>query len=162
MSNSSVIEARVTPGRQMHLRGVLRIPAVRQVILLIGVAASVAAGFALVLWSQTPEYAQLYGNLESSDTAEVAEALRAADIPFKLNTDTGSVSVPEAKLHDARLELASQGLPQGASSGMEVMNEQSSFGVSQFMESARYQHALETELARTIAHLGGVRDARVH
>lgn len=146
----------------MHLGGVLRIPAVRQVILLIGVAASVAVGFAVVLWSQTPEYAQLYGNLESSDTAEVAEALRAADIPFKLNTDTGSVSVPEAKLHDARLELASQGLPQGASSGMDVMNEQSSFGVSQFMESARYQHALETELARTIAHLGGVRDARVH
>ncbi|HWM27780.1 MAG TPA: flagellar basal-body MS-ring/collar protein FliF [Woeseiaceae bacterium] len=162
MSNSSVIEAKVTPGRQMHLGGVLRIPAVRQVILLIGVAASVAAGFAVVLWSQTPEYAQLYGNLESGDTAEVAEALRAADIPFKLNTDTGSVSVPEGKLHDARLELASQGLPQGASSGMEVMNEQSSFGVSQFMESARYQHALETELARTIAHLGGVRDARVH
>jgi flagellar M-ring protein FliF len=144
------------------LGSVLRIPAVRQVSLLIGVAASVAAGFAVVLWSQTPDYAQLYGNLEGRDAAEVAEALRAADIPYTLNMDTGSVSVAAAKLHDARLELASQGLPQGASSGMEVMNGQSSFGVSQFMESARYQHALETELARTITHLGGVRDARVH
>jgi flagellar M-ring protein FliF len=162
MDNSSIIEAKVTPMRQMHLGSVLRIPAVRQVLLLIGVAASVAAGFAVVLWSQTPDYAQLYGNLEGRDAAEVAEALRAADIRYTLNTDTGSVSVPAAKLHDARLELASQGLPQGASSGMEVMNGQSSFGVSQFMESARYQHALETELARTITHLGGVRDARVH
>ena len=162
MDKSSIIESTATPVRQMHLGGVLRIPAVRQVMLLIGVAASVAAGFAVVLWSQTAEYTQLYGNLEGRDAAEVAEALRAAEIPYKLNTDTGSVSVPEAKLHDARLQLASQGLPQGASSGMEVMNGQSSFGVSQFMESARYQHALETELARTIAHLGGVREARVH
>lgn len=162
MDNSSIIESTATPMRQMHLGSVLRIPAVRQVMLLVGVAASVAAGFAVVLWSQTPDYAQLYGNLEGRDAAEVAEALRAADIRYELNTDTGSVSVPAAKLHDARLELASQGLPQGASSGMEVMNGQSSFGVSQFMESARYQHALETELARTITHLGGVRDARVH
>ena len=162
MDNSSIIESTATPIRQMHLGSVLRIPAVRQVMLLVGVAASVAAGFAIVLWSQTPDYAQLYGNLEGRDAAEVAEALRAADIQYELNTDTGSVSVPAAKLHDARLELASQGLPQGASSGMEVMNGQSSFGVSQFMESARYQHALETELARTITHLGGVRDARVH
>ena len=162
MSNSSVIESTATPMRQIHLGGILRIPAVRQVLLLIGVAASVAAGFAVVLWSQTPDYTQLYGNLEARDAAEVAEALRSAEIPHKLNTDAGSISVPATKLHDARLQLASQGLPQGASSGMEVMNGQSSFGVSQFMESARYQHALETELARTISHLGGVREARVH
>ncbi|MGH8494516.1 MAG: flagellar basal-body MS-ring/collar protein FliF, partial [Gammaproteobacteria bacterium] len=76
--------------------------------------------------------------------------------------DTGSVSVPAARLHDARLELASQGLPQGTSGGMEMLQGQSSFGVSQFMESARYQHALESELARTISHLGAVEDARVH
>lgn len=162
MDKSSIIESSATPMRQMHLGGVLRIPAVRQVLLLIGVAASVAAGFAVVLWSQTPDYAQLYGNLEASDAAEVAEALRTAEIPYKIGTDSGSVSVPAAQLHDARLQLASQGLPQGASSGMEVINDQSSFGVSQFMESARYQHALETELARTIQHLGGVREARVH
>jgi flagellar M-ring protein FliF len=162
MKNSSIIESSATPMRQLHLGGVLRIPAVRQVLLLIGVAASVAAGFAVVLWSQTPDYAQLYGNLEARDAAEVAEALRTADIPYTLNTDAGSISVPATKLHDARLQLASQGLPQGASSGMELMNGQSSFGVSQFMESARYQHALETELARTISHLGGVREARVH
>ncbi|MEX2257893.1 MAG: flagellar basal-body MS-ring/collar protein FliF [Woeseia sp.] len=160
--DNTIIESSSPSARQMDLGGVLRIPAVRQVMLLIGVAASVAAGFAVVMWSQTPGYAQLYGNLEGSDAAEVAEALRTADIPYKLNTDIGSISVPEANVHDARLELASQGLPQGSSSGMELMNEQPSFGVSQFMESARYQHALETELARTIEHLGGVRNARVH
>jgi flagellar M-ring protein FliF len=43
-----------------------------------------------------------------------------------------------------------------------AMTKDPGFGVSQFMESARYQHALETELARTIASLQNVQGARVH
>ena len=65
-------------------------------------------------------------------------------------------------MHDARIQLAAQGLPQSSSAGMQMMQDQSSFGVSQFMESARYQLALESELARTIGSLGAVREARVH
>lgn len=42
------------------------------------------------------------------------------------------------------------------------MSKEPAFGVSQFMESARYQHALETELARTISSLQPVEGARVH
>lgn len=162
MDNSSVIDGTATPVRDMTLRGVMGITAVRQVLILVGLAASVAAGLAVVLWSQEPDYRQLYGNPDGSGGAEVAGALRAAGIDYRLNTDTGAVLVPASALHDARLELASQGLPQASGGGMELLREQSGFGVSQFMESARYQHALETELARTISHLGAVRDARVH
>lgn len=162
MDNSSVIDGTATPVRDMTLSGVMRITAVRQALILVGVAAAVAVGLAVVLWSQEPDYRQLYGNLDGSGSAEVAGALRAAGIDYRLNTDTGAVLVPASALHDARLELASQGLPQTAGDGMELLREQSGFGVSQFMESARYQHALETELARTISHLGAVRDARVH
>lgn len=162
MDSTSVVPANAMPMAQLGLAGVMRIPAVRQVMLLIGVAASVAIGFAVVLWSQTPGYTRLAGDLAGADAAQVADALRAADIPYKLNTDSGDVMVAESHLHDARLELASQGLPQGASAGFEMLQDQSSFGVSQFMESARYQHALEAELAKTIEHIGAVRDARVH
>ena len=42
------------------------------------------------------------------------------------------------------------------------MSKDPGFGVSQFMEGARYQHALETELARTISNLQAVEGARVH
>lgn len=161
MEHKAVIEGASVPS-QISLGGVLRIPAVRQVMLLVGVAASVAAGFAVVQWSQAPGYTQLYRDLDTADAAQVAEALRAAGIEYKLDTGSGVVLVAESKLHDARLELASQGLPQGAAAGMDLMQEQSSFGVSQFMEGARYQHALEAELARTISHIGAVREARVH
>lgn len=162
MQNNNVIEGTVIPGNQLNLAGVLRIPAIRQLILLLGVAAAVAAGFAIVLWSRTPQLTPLFADLSGPDAAEVADALRGTDIEFQLDSSSGRILVPEARLHDARMQLASKGLPQGAAAGMSMLDEQSSFGVSQFMESARYQHALEAELARTISSLGSVREARVH
>lgn len=162
MEQASTIEADKVPVASMNLAMLFNVPAVRQIGLLIGVAGAVAVGFAVVLWSQTPGHSRLYEGLDSEDVAQVADVLRGADIDFRLNMDTGTVTVPESKLHDARLELASQGLPRGAAVGMRSLQEQPAFGQSQFRENALYQHALETELARTVSHLGSVRDARVH
>ena len=162
MDNSTIIEGEAVPVTQMNLRGFLQIPAVRQVTILLGVAAAVAAGFAIVLWSQQPGFVSLYSELDNTDAAQVVDALRAADIDYKLNPSSGSVMVPESKLHAARLELASQGLPEGGAAGMDSLREQPTFGQSQFRETALYQHALEAELARTISFIGSVRDARVH
>ncbi len=129
--------------------------------MLIGVAAAVAAGFAIVLWSQTPAYTQLYSGMAAKEAAQITDALNAANIEYSLS-DNGGILVPAARVLDARMQLASQGLPQSTTAGMDSMQEQSSFGVSQFMETARYQHALEAELGRTISSLGVVREARVH
>jgi len=161
-NQTTIIEGEATPVTQLNLQGVLQIPAVRQVSILLGVAAAVALGVAIVLWSRTPGFTNLYSNLDGADAAQVVDALRAADVPYKLNTETGTVMVPEAQLHAARLELASQGLPESAGVGMDSLKEQPTFGQSQFRETALYQHALEAELARTIAFIGSVRDARVH
>ena len=49
-----------------------------------------------------------------------------------------------------------------AAAASNAMTKDPGFGVSAFMENARYQHALETELARTIASLQNVQGARVH
>ncbi|MDH3435025.1 MAG: flagellar basal-body MS-ring/collar protein FliF, partial [Gammaproteobacteria bacterium] len=162
MENTNVIEGTVIPTSQLNLAAVLRIPAIRQVTLLIGVAAAVAAGFAIVLWSRTPALTPVYPGLDGAEAAEAAEALQGTDIEFKLDSKTGVLLVPAARRNDARLELAAQGLSLGSNAGMSMLDEQSSFGVSQFMESARYQHALEAELAHTIAAVGVVREARVH
>ena len=161
MDTGTLVESTAAQTSQLNLAGVMRIPAVRQVLSLIGVAAAVAAGFAVVLWSQAPQFTQLYSDMSAAEAAEVAQALQSADIDYKM-AGTGSGMVAESELHDARLQLATIGLPQSVSSGMDLMQEQSSFGVSQFMESARYQHALEAELGRTISSIGAVREARVH
>ncbi|HJY39669.1 MAG TPA: flagellar basal-body MS-ring/collar protein FliF [Steroidobacteraceae bacterium] len=134
-------------------------PSLKPLALLIGIAAAVAAGVVIVLWSKEPTYSLLYGNLGQQDAAQIAQALDTNNIPYKI--DGGTITVPADRVHDARLKLAAQGLPEG-DGGFAVMSKEPGFGVSQFMEGARYQHALETELARTISNLQPVEGARVH
>jgi flagellar M-ring protein FliF len=138
------------------------LPGVRALALLIGVAGAVALGLWVFSWSQKPNLVPLYGALGEKDAAEVIEALRGSGIEFTLDPGSGSVLVAESAVHEARLELAALGLPQGSRSGIEMMQQEQGFGVSQLVEGARYQAALETELARTIGALKPVRNARVH
>ncbi|HEY3656724.1 MAG TPA: flagellar basal-body MS-ring/collar protein FliF [Steroidobacteraceae bacterium] len=143
-------------------RGLLEtIPGLKQVGLLAGVAAAVAAAIWLVLWSQGQNYTVLYGQLSERESGQVMDALTAAGIEFKLNP-SGAVSVPESKVQEARIRLASQGLPQSDSMGIEMIQKESALGTSSMMETARYQSVLETELARTIIKVQGVQSARVH
>jgi flagellar M-ring protein FliF len=142
-------------------RGLADIPGIKQVGLLAGVAAAIAAAIWLVLWSQGQNYTVLYGQLSERESGQVMDALTAAGIEFKLNP-SGAVLVPESKVQEARIRLASQGLPQSDSMGIEMIQKDSALGNSTLMESARYQSVLETELARTIIKVQGVQSARVH
>jgi flagellar M-ring protein FliF len=142
-------------------RGLADIPGLKQVGLLAGVAAAIAAAIWLVLWSQGQNYSVLYGQLSERESGQVMDALTAAGIEYKLSP-SGAVSVPESKVQEARIRLASQGLPQSDSMGIEMIQKDSALGNSSLMESARYQSVLETELARTIIKVQGVQSARVH
>src|SRR6202035_2381317 len=142
-------------------RGIADIPGLKQIGLLAGVAAAVAAAIWLVLWSQGQNFTVLYGQLSERESGQVMDALTAAGIQFKLNP-SGAVSVPESKVQEARIRLATQGLPQSDSMGIEMIQKESALGSSSMMESARYQSVLETELARTIIKVQGVQTARVH
>ena len=132
----------------------------RPLLLLIGIAAAVAAGVWIVLWSKGPTYSLLYASLSAQDEAQIAQALDAAQIPYKLDSATSGIEVPAERLDEARLKLAGQGLTDNDS--FAALEKSSGFGVSQFMEDVRYQHALEMELARTIASLQPVAGARVN
>jgi flagellar M-ring protein FliF len=138
------------------------IPAgLKPLLLLIGIAAAVAVGVTVVLWSRGPSFSLLYNNLSTEDQASVAQALDAAQIPYRLQPGSNAIEVPAERISDARLKLAGQGLPEGGG-GYAAVDKDPGFGVSQFVENERYQHALEAELARTIANLRPVEGARVH
>ena len=133
----------------------------KPLLLLVGIAMAVAAGVTVVLWSRGSTYSMLYANLGTQDQAQITQALDAAQIPYRMSPGSNAIEVPSERLNDARLKLAGQGLPEGGG-GFATMDKDPGFGVSQFMENARYQHALEAELARTIASLRSVEGARVH
>ncbi|MDR3416971.1 MAG: flagellar basal-body MS-ring/collar protein FliF [Nevskia sp.] len=156
--------AEIAPPRlkQLGIGSLKDLPVVRQLALLIGLALAVAGGVALFTWSQQPNFVPVYPGLAEKDSAEVAEALRAAGTPFRLDPVSGTVTVPGDKVYEARMHLASQGLPKGTATGFEMIQQDQGLGTSQFIENARYQMALETELARTVSSLQPVKSARVH
>lgn len=135
----------------------------RQIGLLVGLAASVAIGFAVVLWSQQPDYKPLLGNLAGMDSNQVMETLNAADIAYTVEPNSGALLVKSEDLGRARMKLAAAGVaPSDGNVGFEILDQEQSLGTSQFMEATRYRRGLEGELARTISSLNNVKGARVH
>ncbi|NOY66541.1 MAG: flagellar basal body M-ring protein FliF [Gammaproteobacteria bacterium] len=143
-------------------QGFSSMPVLKQLGLMIGLAASVALGVAVVMWSQEPAYSLLYGNLSGNDTSQVLDVLQKSNIPFQVDEKSGAVMVAADKIHDARLKLASEGLPKGNGVGFELFDKEQELGTSKFIERARYQHAIEIELARSIVTMRSVKNARIH
>ena len=74
-------------------------PWLRQIAVMVGIAASVALGVAVVLWSQAPSYAPLYGNMGEKDASQVMEALQQAGVEYRVDEATGMLLVPSSKLN---------------------------------------------------------------
>ncbi|MES2823864.1 MAG: flagellar basal-body MS-ring/collar protein FliF [Pseudomonadota bacterium] len=134
----------------------------RQVGLMVALAASVAIGFAVVLWTQGEDYRPLLGRMDNLDASSVTQVLEQNRIKFKLDNNTGAVLVAAEDIHIARLKLAEVGLPGSSTPGFELMDKEQPLGTSQFVEGTRYQRSIEGELARTITSINTIRSARVH
>ncbi len=141
---------------------VSRQPIMKQLMFLVAIAASIAIGGYVLMWSQTPNYQVLFPDMQAKESSEVIAILQQSNIDYKLEPATGVLLVPASKVQGLRLRLASEGYPRSSGQGMAMLNNEQGFGTSQFIERARYQRALEEELARSISQLQNVRSARVH
>jgi len=129
---------------------------------LLTLAAAIALGVGLIVWTMQPEYVPVGEQASRDEVLEIVDALGAAGIDYRLDPGTGLVLVPRRELARVRLDLAAAGLDEPSGVGIELLSQDQAFGTSHFTETARYQHALETELARTISSLRNVESARVH
>jgi flagellar M-ring protein FliF len=129
--------------------------------LAVGAAALIALIVTAAIWGTQPDYRVLFSNISDKDGGAIVAQLSQMNIPYRYSEGGGALLVPADKVHEARLKLASQGLPRGGNVGFEVMDGQK-FGVTQFQEHINYQRALEGELARSIQSLSSVQAARVH
>jgi flagellar M-ring protein FliF len=154
--------AAVAPRQINPIDAVAQSQAVRHFGKLIGLAAAVAIGMVVVLWTAEPNYSPLYTNMAGKDAAQVADALMSRDIDFKLDATSGTLLVDQSRLSEARLLLASQGLSDGSATGLEMLQQDQGLGTSQFIETARYNHALEAELVRSVESIRAVEKARIH
>jgi len=141
--------------------GFAQTPGGRNIFLILGMAVVVAIMAAVWMWSQQPDYRVLFSNFSDRDGGAIVASLQQMNIPYKFAEGGGAIMVPASQVYDARLKLASQGLPKGGNVGFELMENQK-LGVSQFLEQVNFQRALEGELARSIQSIGAVQSARVH
>lgn len=143
-------------------QGMSQLPIVRQLGLLLGLAASIAIGVYVVLWSQTPNFTVLYHQASPKDASDVVNVLQARNIQYQLDTTSGVILVESGKLHEARMALAAQSLPSHAAGGFEFIKEPQGITTNNFIQTKRYQVALQNELAQTIMWMSAVDNARIH
>jgi len=154
------INAKEGPGAVVM--DVLRQPTVRKVlpfVVIFMLLMSVAVFFTSM--KPTP-YRPLVLMLNDADKQLAIEALKTAEYKPEVDANTGQISVPTNRYQEARMLLASKGLPRTEASGMDNLKDMPAMTTSQFMEQVRYNNAMEQELARSIIQIGGIKAARVH
>ncbi|MBQ5758702.1 MAG: flagellar M-ring protein FliF [Schwartzia sp.] len=136
----------------------------RQRQMIIGAAVLVfAAIFGWSYWyGNRPELVPLYTGLETKDAGDVTAKLKEAGVPYEVQEgkEGATILVPKQRVHDARLDLATQGLPRGHK-GFELFDD-SKLGVTEFQNKVNYLQALQGELTRTIEQIEVIEKARVH
>ncbi len=149
-------EVALTP----KLMGLTQGPGGRKFLQMLGIAAVIAIMAGVWMWGQQPDYRVLFSNFSDRDGGAIVASLQQMNVPFKFAEGGGAILVPANQVYEARLKLASQGLPKGGNVGFELMENQK-LGVSQFLEQVNFQRALEGELARSIESISAVLSARV-
>ncbi|MFV0575315.1 MAG: flagellar basal-body MS-ring/collar protein FliF [Vibrio sp.] len=121
-----------------------------------------AAIIVIMLWASSERFRPLYSSSSNYDSSQVLQLLDQSGLRYELNQDNGQIMVPEDEVAKTRMILAAKGLKQQLPSGFDALDSKETLGESQFMETARYRHALEGELARSIVTMDAVSVARVH
>jgi flagellar M-ring protein FliF len=134
--------------------------AAQRTIAVIGIAALVLGGVALVSWLGKPSYAPLFTGLAAADASSITDQLTTDGVPYQLTDGGATILVPQDKVYGERLAAASNGLPSSNEGGYSLLD---TMGVtsSEFQQDVTYKRAIEGELAKTISAMDGVQTASV-
>ena len=125
------------------------------------VALALASLLVMSLWLKAPDYQLLYANLSQEDAGAIVEKLKNKKIPYEVSNGGRTIRVASDMIHETRLQLAGEGLPEGSDVGLEMF-EDTPLGMTDFIQKINFQRALQGELTRTIKTLDAVAQVRVH
>ena len=127
----------------------------------IAIGALVAVLIAIVvgaaMYGSKPDMVPLFTNMETKDAGEVAAKLKEQKVTYEVQENKlgTTILVPSDQVHEARLNLSTEGLPRGQK-GFEIFDD-SKLGVTEFQNKVNYLQALQT-----IEQIDAVQKARVH
>src|SRR5947209_1522438 len=100
-----------------------------------------AGAWGLVRWKHENDFRPLYSGMAPEDAVAVTQKMREAGIDFRVDETASAISVPSARLADARLALAGASLPRSGRPGYELLD-RLSLGVSDKIEEMALHRAL--------------------
>lgn len=121
---------------------------------------SVALLSVVAVVATRPKMTVLFSGLQGEDSGAIVAKLQEKKVPYEI--DGTAIKVPESKVAETRMDLASQGLPQGGTIGFEIFDKSNMFGMTEFTQKLNYMRALQGELSRTIDGIDTVVQSRVH
>jgi len=133
----------------------------QKVAALVLTTVTIGSVLAMSFWVKTPDLQLLYANLSEKDASAIVDNLKTQNIPYELSNQGKTIRVPSNQVHEVRLKMASEGLPEGSEVGLEIFDK-TALGMTDFIQKLNYQRALQGELARTIKTLDSISSARVH
>ena len=133
----------------------------RQITLILGLAICLAIAVFILLWGKEPDMRPL-GTFTTQELVKTLDFLDQQRIPYEV--DGKSVLVRAERYADIRLRLTRAGLASNtdaSNDGESILLKDSSFGVSQRMETERLKLSRERQLASAIEQFQNVAKAQV-
>ncbi|MFN3696885.1 MAG: flagellar basal-body MS-ring/collar protein FliF [Pseudobdellovibrio sp.] len=125
-----------------------------------GLIVVVAMGL-ITFMASGKDYAVLLTNIPSDQVPVIIGKLNAKSVPYQLQADGKTITVPKEFLHATQMQLMSEvGTANMGSIGLELF-EKESFGINSFSQKINFQRALQGELMRAINTLTAVKQSKV-
>ena len=131
-----------------------------KIIIGILVLAMIVAFIFLIMAGGSSNYKPLFGDLSSQDANAIVERLKEQNIEYKLADNGSTILVPENAVHETRLDMAGEGLPDQGMVGFEIFD-QTNFGTTDFERQDKFSSAIGGEMSRTIQNMDIIEYARV-
>lgn len=129
-----------------------------KIAVIVALVTIIIAIISMIFYSSSNKYAVLYSNLDATDAQMVTQKLTEEGIEMKVQGS--SILVPKDKVDQLRIEIAPN--LSTSSKGYELMDSESSFGMTDEEFSIKKLRMLQGELEKSIKSLEPVEEARVH
>ena len=130
----------------------------KKVAIIVGITSLILALIFGVKYINDSKYKLLFSGLNSSDANAITKELESQNVDMKIKGD--SIYVPKDDVDKLRLELS--GSLSNGSKGFELMDETSSFGLTDEEFNIKKQRMIQGEIEKTIKTFKQVEDARVN
>ena len=110
--------------------------------------------------AQQPDFVAVFRDLNPSDAGKMDSIVRSMNVTPKWSSDETTLMVPRAQMHEVRMMLAREGLPNGGEASFDDFSNLGAF-VGQEVISQTKLRVREGELAKSIMQIDSVKSAKV-